>query len=60
MSLLNNNKQRHRLKLGKKTLHADVEQKLFDIIIEKDLTFKAIEKSQSDVKFPYQSRTVDE
>ena len=31
------------IELGKKTLHAEAEQKIFGIVIDKDLTFKVIQ-----------------
>ena len=55
------------IELGKKTLHAEAEQKLLGIIIDKDLNFQSHTKiikdyknSQSKVKCPYQSRTIND
>ena len=44
------------IELGKKTLHAEAEQKLLGIMIDKDLNFQV----QSKVKCSYQHRTLDD
>ena len=46
------------IELGKKTLHAEAEQKLLGIIIDKDLNFQSHKKSR--VKCPYQSSTLND
>ena len=49
MPLLNNKKgtTNESIELGNKTLHAEAEQKLHGIIIDKDLNFQNHTKSQS-------------
>ena len=50
------------IELGKKTLHAEAEQKLLGIIIDKDVNFQSHTKSiiKAANKCPYESRTVND
>ena len=50
------------IELGEETLHAEAEQKLHGMILDKDLSFQShtnlIIKRANQVEWPYQSHTV--